>query len=437
MAKFTRIVRSLAAAAFLLPLAACAVNPVTGRQELSLFQVSTAEEIALGEKTFPKALQQMGGELPDPVLAAYLSEVGGRLARVSHRPELPYRFKVVNDSSPNAFALPGGFIAVTRGLLVTLENEAQLAAVLGHEVGHVTSRHSVQGMQRGTLLNVALAVVSGATGDSGYGVAAEQAGQLAASLVDRSYSREQERESDRLGIDYMVRAGYDPQGAVQLQEIFYRQVEGGAKPSWLGGLFRSHPFSKERLDANRDYLQQNYAGLPGDPRYRLGAKEFARATSSVLKTRRGYELYDQARAQEASGDLNGAIETFHQALKAAPDEALIYAGLGFAYLRAEDLVPARRHLLQAIQRDGGYYQSHLGLGYVYLQKGETGSAISELERSLELLPTLQGGFLLAEGYEKGGQPARALELYRAVAEADPRGKVGQTAAQRAAALAGR
>ncbi len=292
-------------------------------------------------------------------------------------------------------------------------------------------------MQRGTLLNVALAVVSGATGDSGYGVAAEQAGQLAASLVDRSYSREQERESDRLGIDYMVRAGYDPQGAVQLQEIFYRQVEGGAKPSWLGGLFRSHPFSKERLDANRDYLQQNYAGLPGDPRYRLGAKEFARATSSVLKTRRGYELYDQARAQEASGDLNGAIETFHQALKAAPDEALIYAGLGFAYLRAEDLVPARRHLLQAIQRDGGYYQSHLGLGYVYLQKGETGSAISELERSLELLPTLQGGFLLAEGYEKGGQPARALELYRAVAEADPRGKVGQTAAQRAAALAGR
>ena len=122
------------------------------KKELSLFQVSTEEEVAIGKKTFPQAVQQMGGEYQDPALAAYVNEVGTRLARYGERPELPYEFKIVNDSSPNAFALPGGYIAISRGLLADLENEAQLAAVLGHEIGHVTARHSVQGMQRGSVI---------------------------------------------------------------------------------------------------------------------------------------------------------------------------------------------------------------------------------------------------------------------------------------------
>ncbi|MBE0598642.1 MAG: M48 family metalloprotease, partial [Desulfuromonadales bacterium] len=153
-----KAVVGLAMAAVLL--ASCAVNPVTGRQELALLQVSPAEEVALGEKAFPQALQQMGGELGDPQLAAYVDKVGQRLARLSERPDLPWKFQVVNDGTPNAFALPGGFIGISRGLLQQLENEAQLASVLGHEIAHVTARHSVQGMQRGALLNVGLAVLT-------------------------------------------------------------------------------------------------------------------------------------------------------------------------------------------------------------------------------------------------------------------------------------
>ena len=140
-------------------LAGCAVNPATGRTELALIPVSTSQEIAIGEKTFPQAVQQMGGEYPDARLAAYVNQVGLRLGRASQRPDLPYQFKVVNDSTPNAFALPGGFIAITRGLLINMDNEAQLAAILGHEIGHVTARHAVQGLQRGALLNVALSVL--------------------------------------------------------------------------------------------------------------------------------------------------------------------------------------------------------------------------------------------------------------------------------------
>jgi predicted Zn-dependent protease len=426
-------VRSLLAAGLLLLAAGCAVNPATGRSELALIPVSTQEEIAIGEKTFPRAVQQMGGGYPDSRLDAYVNEVGRRLGRVSQRPDLPYQFRVVNDSTPNAFALPGGFIAVTRGLLVNLENEAQLASVLGHEVGHVAARHSVQGVQRGALLNLGLTVLSGVTGSTAYGPLAQQAGELTAQLVDRSYSREQERESDRLGIDYMVKAGYNPQGAVQLQEFFYRQIEGGAQPQWLTGLFRTHPFSKERLDANAAYVRAAYPQALAGP---LRPESLQAATARLRATRKGYELFDQAAGAEEQGDLPRAIATYLQAAAAAPDESLVLTRLGMAYLKAEDLAAARRHLARAVQLDGGYYLSRLGLGYVALQQGENQKGVAELEASMQLLPTLRGGYLLAEGYEKTGRRPEAIELYKAVAQSDPQGNLGKAAAGRVKALGG-
>ena len=203
-------------------MAGCAVNPVTGRNELALLDVPVADEIKMGQQAYGQALQTMGNTYPDKALTAYVDKVGQRVAARSHRPELKYRFSVVNDSSPNAFALPGGFIAISRGLLINLENEAQLAAVLGHEVAHVTARHSVQGMQRGSLLGATVSIIGGIAGGYGYGDLATQLGGVTANLIDKSYSREQESESDHIGIDYMVLAGYAPQGAIELQEIFYR-----------------------------------------------------------------------------------------------------------------------------------------------------------------------------------------------------------------------
>lgn len=418
-------------------LAGCAVNPATGRRELVLIPVPTSQEISIGEKTFPQAVQQMGGEYPDARLAAYVNQVGLRLGRVSQRPDLPYQFKVVNDSTPNAFALPGGFIAITRGLLVNMDNEAQLAAILGHEIGHVAARHAVQGIQRGALLNVALSILTGVTGDAAYGPLAQQAGELSAALLDRSYSRDQERESDRLGIDYMVQAAYDPQGAVQVQEFFYRQIEGGAKPMWLSGLFRTHPFSKERMLDNEEYIRTRHAQTLNNPSYVLRPETFETATARLRQSRRGYELYDEARKLEEAGNLSQAVTVYLQAAAAAPDESLILAGLGMAYLKAEDAGSARLHLARAVQLDGHYYLSRMGLGYALLKKGDNPGAVGELEASMKLLPTLQGGYLLAEGYEKTGQPQKALELYRAVAQADPDGKLGRSAAERVRALEGR
>ncbi|WP_432821735.1 M48 family metalloprotease [Trichloromonas sp.] len=432
-------IRLLLIAALVLPtfFSGCAVNPVTGRNELALFQVSEQQEVELGQKAFPTAQQQMGGVYPDAALNDYVNRVGLRLARQGSRSSLPFQFKVVNDSTPNAFALPGGFIAITRGLLVNLDNESQLASVLGHEVAHVDARHSVQGMQRGALYDLGLIVLTGATGSSSLGPLARQAGGLAAGLLDRSYSRDQERESDRLGIDYMVRAGYNPNGAIELQEFFYRKLEGGAEPDWVGGLFRSHPFSRERLDANREYIRSRYSSAAAAPGALVGRRELQQATARLRETRAAYDLYDEARRLEREDKLAAAVPVYLQAAAAAPDEALILSGLGMAYLQSDDLGAARIHLSRAVQLDGRYYFSRLGLGYVYLQQKQADRAVAELETSMVLLPSLQGGYLLAEAYEKSGQKEKALEQYHAVAAADPNGRLGRSAAERARLLEGK
>lgn len=424
-------------AAMLLGIGGCAVNPVTGRQELALFSVSTSQEIEIGKEAFPKAVQQMGGQYGDEALNRYVNGVGLRLSQVAERPELPYEFRVLDDSTPNAFALPGGYIAITRGLLVNLENEAQLAAVLGHEIGHVTARDSVQGMQRGALLNLGLAVLSTATSSSAYGGLAEKSGQLAAGLLDNSFSREQERQADRLGVDYMVRAGYNPLGSVQLQEFFYRTVEGGAQPMWLTGLFRTHPFSRERMEELQVYIAQRYPAQQNDPRMVFNADAFQRAVTDLKRSARGFELYDQAQQLEEQGQQSQAIATYLQAATEAPDQPLILTGLGIAYLRTGDVRAARPHLARAVQLDGRYYLSRLGLGLVNLELGETTSAVGHLETSMELMPTGRAAYFLAMGYERQAQRAKALELYRQVAQADPQGKLGQAAAQKVAELEGR
>jgi len=409
----------------LLLLAGCAVNPVTGRQELALMSVSPAEEAAMGQQAYPQVIQQMDGVYPDPALEAYVNRVGKRLGKVSHRPELNYTFRVINNSVPNAFALPGGYIAITRGLLVALDNEAQLAAVLGHEIVHVTARHSVQSMQRQRLMGLGVGLLGAAVGDH-YGPLSKKAGQLAAGLLENSYSREQESEADRIGIDYMVRAGYDPRGAIALQEYFYRQVEKGADPNWVEGLFRTHPFSKERLDANRAYVASRYPTVRGI----LGEPQFHAAVAGLKRTAPAYALYDQAKTLEKQGQTMQAIETYQKATLLAPEQALIQAGLGLAYLRTEDLVPARRYLERAVQLDGNYYQSRNALGYLLLQKKEYPEAVVQLEKGMDLLPTTQGGFLLAEAYAQTGRRAEAVRLYQAVGQADS-GRLGQLARQRA------
>ena len=243
-----RIFRDWGIAALAAAVVGCSTNPVTGEKELIL--VGEGTELSIGEKNYAPMRQAEGGDYSiDPALTNYVQRVGNRLAAVSDR-KLPYEFVVLNNTIPNAWALPGGKIAVNRGLLMQLKSESELAAVLGHEIVHAAARHSAQQMSRGMLLQGGLLAAQVAASDSDYGNLYMAGAGLAAQLALQRYGREAELEADRYGIEYMKRAGYDAQGAVSLQEMFVR-MNDKQDSGWLAGLFASHPPSQERVDANR------------------------------------------------------------------------------------------------------------------------------------------------------------------------------------------
>ena len=383
---------------------ACAVNPVTGRSELSLVSFTPEEEAALGAKAYGPAVQQQGGFYRDSALEAYVQGVGMRLARVSHRPDLNYRYRVLNSSVPNAFALPGGFIVINRGLLVGLKNEAEMAAVLGHETGHVTARHSLAGYQRALASNVLLAGVSiAAGGNSGV----MQLSDITASLVNNGYSREQEREADRLGIDYMVKAGYNPEGAIELQEYFYSELEGGKNPMFLEGLFRTHPFSKERLDNARAYIAKRYPGTVRNPNYTLNETVFLQKTKNLREVQKAYDLSDEGDKLLKEKRYGEARAKYEAAAAREPSQAPFPSSIGRVYLIRKNYAAAEGPLRKAIRLDDEFFEPHLLLGALYYQKNEYRAAIPELSRSMDLLPTRQAAAMLSKSYEAIGDRKNA------------------------------
>lgn len=189
-------------------LGGCAVNPVTGEQQLSL--VSERQEIQIGEQQYQPARQSQGGlYYLDPGLQTYVDAVGQRLAAVSDR-ELPYEFAVLDNPIPNAWALPGGKIAVNSGLLLYLRDEAELASVLGHEIVHAAAAHGAAQMTKGSLLGLGAQIAGVVSQQSGYGNLGGTAAQLGAAAWMAKYSRGAELEADAYGMEYLARAGYDP-----------------------------------------------------------------------------------------------------------------------------------------------------------------------------------------------------------------------------------
>ncbi len=221
----------------------CAVNPVTGKQELML--VSESDEIDLGRQTDAEVVKEYG-VFEDPKLTAYLNDFCQRLGRLSHRPKLNYRFKIVDASVVNAFAVPGGYVYFSRGIIATFNNEAELAGVMGHEIGHIAARHSAKQYSRAQLTQMGLglgAVLVDLPILSGLA-------QLGAGLLFLRFSRDNEREADDLAVEYASKAGYD---AAQLASFFetLERMNPGSDRSGLPGWFSTHPSPQDRVQIVR------------------------------------------------------------------------------------------------------------------------------------------------------------------------------------------
>ncbi len=401
-------------------LGGCVINPVTGDRELGL--VSADQEIAIGEQQYEPSQQMQGGEYAlDAELAAYVAEVGQKLAAVSDR-QLPYEFVVLNSSVPNAWALPGGKIAVNRGLLTELTSEAELAAVLGHEIVHAAARHGALAMQRGLLLQGALLATQVAAQRGDYGSLTVGAASLGAQLLTMRNSREAELESDLYGMRYMAAAGYDPNAAVALQQTFVRlSEENGGRGGRLATLFASHPPSAERVDKNRATAATLAKG--GD----LGRERYQAATARLRERKPAYDAYDKGRAALADDRPADAARSAQQALRLLPAEANVHALLGDIDLQERRYADAVDHYDDAIARDDGFFYYHLQKGLAHRQLRQWEDSRAELETSVGLLPTAEAVYALGTLAEQRGDHQAALEYYTQAASSDS--PAGQAAAE--------
>jgi predicted Zn-dependent protease len=395
----------------LLSLGGCATNPVTGRSEIQM--VSESTEIQIGQQQYAPSRQAQGGDyVTDPAVVAYVRSVGNRLAAVSDRP-LPYEFAVVNDSSMNAWALPGGKIAVNRGLLTELKNEAELAAVLGHEIVHAAARHGAQQMEKSQWLQIGAAVASiGAAiyGGESLGQMVGQGAMVGAQALQARYGREDELEADQFGMKYMKLAGYDLQAAVSLQQLFVQKFAAEQRSGGLDALFASHPPSQERVSANRATMTQK--GGPGGD---LGTERYLQAIAKLQRAAPAYAKFDEAQKAVAAKDLARARTLVNEAIRLEPRESRFHGALGDLDLAAKNPKAALVNFEKARALDPGYFKPQVQTGIAQYMLGNRAAAEQPLQRGMELLPNAPGAYYLGRVYEDKGNTVEAVKYYKMAA----------------------
>ncbi|MDK9558180.1 M48 family metalloprotease [Marinobacter sp. M216] len=404
----------------------CSVNPVTGESQLSL--IDENQELAMGAEQYTPTQQTQGGQFYlDPELTLYVREVGQKLAQVSDRPDLPYEFAILNSSVPNAWALPGGKIAINRGLLTELDDEAQLASVIGHEIVHAAARHSVQRMQQGMLISAGVAGLGFALSDNEWAGLLMGGAAVGAQLALAQYSQSDELESDYYGILYMKKAGYDPTAAVELQQLFLELSEG-KESDFIQGMFATHPPSAKRVQKNRELV--NKVGAGG---YR-GEDVFERKLATLRKLQPAYDAHEKAMKLASDGDMKAALENITEAIRLAPDEALFYSLRGRIYQEQKKLEQASADFEKAVSLYPEMFVYRLYNGLNALALNNLDKARANLERANQVVPTSIAFLRLGDIAAKENRRDEAIAYYSKAVEAG--GDVAKEARQKLEALTG-
>jgi predicted Zn-dependent protease len=378
-------------------LAGCQVNPVTGDRHLQFYGTDWEQEVGSG------------------LYAPMLQSQGGEAGQAKRKDELQFEFHILNDSTPNAWALPGGKIAINRGLLTELQSEAELAAVLGHEIVHADAAHGARAQSKGMLTQIGaiagMVLINSKVDSSAGQQAAAIIPALGAQLITQKYGRDAERESDKYGMQYMSGAGYDPQGAIQLQETFVRLSEG--RPGGrMSTLFASHPPSQERVELNI----KTAGALP--PGGETGKERYAQKMQYLNRVKPAYDAYDAAIKAATGKDYTTSRAELAKALRLEPREPVFHALDGDLYVEEKQPNQALRAFNRAIELDSSFFYHPLRRGQLLMEQGENRSARSDLERSLELLPTAQAHYLLGSLDRRDGNHDSARYHYEQAAQSE-------------------
>jgi len=396
-------------------LAACSVNPVTGKKNFQIYGSDWEREV--GAQMYAPMKQSQGGEFVlDPELSAYIEEVGNRLASQARRKdELEFEFSILNDSIPNAWALPGGKIVVNRGLLINLDSEAELAAVLGHEIVHSDAAHGARSQSKGMLTQAGAVVSMVILGSTIESQAAREVAMmvpaLGAQLMTHKYGRDAEREADEYGMLYMSESGFDPQGAVELQETFVELSEG-RNPDWVSGLFASHPPSMERVNNNRKTAEELPRG--GD----VGRERYRQKTAYLNRVQPAYDAYDEAKKALTDGKMELAGQKLNLALSIEPRESLFHDLQGDIHALNKHTKRALASYRKAVRANPGFFYGYLRSGQMQFKLDEPVAARSNLDKSLELMPTAEAHYLLGMLDKNQGNLSSAVEHFKLAAQSE-------------------
>jgi predicted Zn-dependent protease len=371
-------VTSASAAGFLL---GCAANPVTGKSQLML--LSEDEEIEIDKQYSPYQFSTDYGSIQDKTLNDYINQTGKKISGLTHRPHMPYSFRGVNAAYVNAYAFPGGSIAATRGILMELRNETELAALLGHEMGHVNARHTAHQMSKSKLTNTLIggfAIVVG-TQSSGLGSLASQLGMLGADALLAHYSRDNERQADALGLEYMVKAGYNPNGFVGLMDML--RSTSKHEPSAIELMFSTHPMSDERYSSAVKTVQTKYRHAQNRPFYR---ERYMDHTVKLRAMKGAIEAIQKGERAMAGEKYDEAETYFKKALKQAPDD---YAGLVMmakCQMVREKYSEADRFVKKAKNVYPQEAQAYYLAGFVNMNQKQYDSAYEDFKTYEKILP---------------------------------------------------
>ncbi len=338
--------------------------------------LSLEKEIELGKLYLPAAIDEFEGLYPDESVQRYIQEIGEKLAKKAHR-EMPYQFHLVNSGVINAFALPGGPVVITRGIFLTLENEDELAGILGHEIGHIERRHHASFVEKQIGLSLILQIGSLFLPQNLTGEILFQLGKISAGLLSLKFSRDQEREADESALNLLLKTEYSPEGMLKVFERF-KKMEKSRPPEWLS----THPLPESRIKEWQEKLDL----IKPSGAFIKTTHRFNQIKKSLLDTQPSFAELDKGKKALKEKDYEKAKEYFQKAIELYPNNVPAYLHLAKLSLREKKFSSARDYAFKALKLNPELYSAHLlcGIAEFNLQNWER--ALAYFEKAKKIIP---------------------------------------------------